>query len=809
MAQSDAAQRALEERLLFEALLGHPADQRRKVLASAPASPGVRAAVAELLAFHQEDEGLFGAAGLLLDLPVRTNAALVTGQRLVARYTIRSLLGTGGFGSVYLAWDELSASPVAIKLLDGLPQSQLSHYRHEAAWLRALALPGVPRALDEGEFCGCPWFAMEYVVGRPFPGAPQPMPWEELKPRAVALLDVLAAVHQAGLVHRDLKPGNILIDGQNHISLLDFGISLRPADAPGNGADPPLAAGTPPYAAPEQIDGQNVGPAADLYALGVLLLEALTNGTDPGALSLDLPRELRSVLLQLLSPDPNARPASCHAVLRAIADPGPMHPEVRWDAPRDLQALFCGAERLFHEIEDAAEALWRMSDGDRQRGAAVLDGWVRSGLASRVGERYCLRRESLDRLRLRALLADVRRSTASRPIDPARLADRLERRGFGAEALSLRMDALRATQKGTRRARRKRVRELALAALRQQRATEIDRVLRELSREENRLPGVSRWCELLRLASKANHGDGRRALAELEALGPLADSELEGWRGTLKMRAVGGSGLQQAREVHAQVSRASSQRTGNSQRARQLLWHGLLAYHAGDFAAAAHAHERSAGLLEWPQDVLRAELNAANAWLEAQEIERCLLLAARAGERAASWRLPQLEARADLLQRSALGRRGDPLEPDIEFARLVGRLGSTALEAQVLRNEAALAWRAGRAELGRNLANDGARAWASLGHPLGAALCRAVAALCGQAWEAEALAHALQQTEAASLPRVALQLAALLIDGGMEVCPRWAERFTQLTPPSHRKLRLEIFSWEELAQRLGGNSRNS
>lgn len=167
MAESPARARA--ERELFEALLELPGPRRRAALAEADAPPEVVAAVARLLELHTEDEGVLGAGGLVGLLGPPRLARLARGDRLIGRYTVRRHLGTGGFGSVYLALDELSERAVAIKLLDRLPPGLVPYVRDEMAWLRLLALPGVPRVLDEGEHAGCAWFAMEHVAGEPFP----------------------------------------------------------------------------------------------------------------------------------------------------------------------------------------------------------------------------------------------------------------------------------------------------------------------------------------------------------------------------------------------------------------------------------------------------------------------------------------------------------------------------------------------------------------------------------------------------------------------------------------------------------------
>ncbi len=782
---------------LFEALVELDTAERERYLATCNATADVIADVRELLAFHEH--GASRIDGLLGRRPERQPVPTV-GTLLLDRYRLGERLGRGGFGSVHHAVDTLAGRAVAIKFLDGVPPGMTWRVRDEIAWLRILALRGVPRVLDEGEASGCPWFAMEHVEGERFPGHGTPVAWSRLAPTAIALLDTLAVIHAAGLVHLDLKPANVLVADGPRLTLLDFGISAR---GRGRASDVvALRAGTPPYAAPEQLEGGALGPAADLYAVGVMLHEAL--GTQPGgAFPADVPAHVRALLVRLVDPQPTRRPPSCHHVLAELEHRRFGKPrDVDWSRPESLRALFAGHERVLHEPEDAAKQLHRLADGDATRGWATIQTWLRTGLAVPQGDRLLVERASLDELAAHALLSAGRR----RDVPALEVgADSLEEAGLVERALALRVEVVRARARDADvAARREAARALVLTALRAQSITASDEALRTLASaglEHDELRGAQ---PLLAFAARANHGDGRRALDELERLGAVDDRELEDWRQTVMMRAAMSSGLDVMRRICAAARTVHGDGDGDRLRAaRHALWDGLIAYHEGAFATAARHHERAAKLGVRRTDRLRAQLNAANAWLEALELERAEDAARAAGLEAAEARFPQLEARAVLIERSAIGRACRPLEPDADFADAVARLGSTAIEAQVLRTEATLAWRAGRHALGRALAERSAAAWGTLGQPLGVALSRAIGAVCGEPLTGAQLAHAQAQVVEARLPRVALQLAALLVDAGADI-PPLPRGFPATEAPPKPHLRWEIYSWDELARVLHG-----
>lgn len=199
-----------------------------------------------------------------------------THSSIAGRYRLIRSIGVGGHAEVWEALDSLSASRVAIKLLGASQGPERARVRREVAALRRLRVPGVVHLLDEGIDGDTAYLAMELIDGLPFPGLPTPSPWSVLEPITLALLETLARIHALGLVHRDLKPGNILVRADGLPTILDFGIAFG-----GLSGTSPLTAngevlGTPAYLAPEQITGQPCSAATDLYSVGVMLFEALT-----------------------------------------------------------------------------------------------------------------------------------------------------------------------------------------------------------------------------------------------------------------------------------------------------------------------------------------------------------------------------------------------------------------------------------------------------------------------------------------------------------------------------------------------------
>ncbi len=196
-------------------------------------------------------------------------------------YRVLGRLGRGGMGSVYLAEDP-RGQRVAVKVLEGtlnLDPAALRRFEQELEVLRRLDHPRIVRALGAGigSEDGAHWYAMEYVAGR---NLSQFLAAHGRMPPALALdivaeaLEGLAAAHGRGVLHRDIKSSNLLLDREGHVKLCDFGIA-RAVDLTRLTLSGQFL-GTPAYVAPEQADGQDHRPESDLYSLGVVLYETLT-----------------------------------------------------------------------------------------------------------------------------------------------------------------------------------------------------------------------------------------------------------------------------------------------------------------------------------------------------------------------------------------------------------------------------------------------------------------------------------------------------------------------------------------------------
>ncbi|MFM8889389.1 MAG: protein kinase domain-containing protein [Solirubrobacterales bacterium] len=202
------------------------------------------------------------------------------GTVLSSRYRLDAKLGSGGMSTVYLARDEILDRPVAVKLMHDSMASepdQLERFNQEARAVAKLSNPNVVAVIDAGEDDGRPYIVFEYVEGETLKqlisrvGA---LETTEALAYGFEISQALEVAHVRGMVHRDVKPQNVLIDSTGQAKLTDFGIS-RQLDEEGMTAEGKVV-GTTDYVAPEQAMGHEVDTRADIYALGVVLFEMLT-----------------------------------------------------------------------------------------------------------------------------------------------------------------------------------------------------------------------------------------------------------------------------------------------------------------------------------------------------------------------------------------------------------------------------------------------------------------------------------------------------------------------------------------------------
>jgi eukaryotic-like serine/threonine-protein kinase len=202
------------------------------------------------------------------------------GRVLAGRYELGRVLGSGGMATVYLAGDRLLDRQVAVKVLDAscaLDPLTVERFRAEACTAASLSHPNVVAVFDSGSDAGTHYLVMEYVPGQTLAQllrrqGPLPPWWAaELTSQVCA---ALAAAHALGVVHRDVKPGNLLLGGDGRVKVADFGIATEAAApaAPDDGK----VLGTAAYVSPEQAQGEPVDARSDVYALGCVLYELLT-----------------------------------------------------------------------------------------------------------------------------------------------------------------------------------------------------------------------------------------------------------------------------------------------------------------------------------------------------------------------------------------------------------------------------------------------------------------------------------------------------------------------------------------------------
>src|SRR4051794_1322964 len=212
-------------------------------------------------------------------MDAHSTSARMIGTKLSGRYRLEAKLGSGGMSTVYLARDETLDRAVAVKVMHremSEQADQLERFRQEARAVAKLSHPNVVAVIDAGEDHGYPYIVFEYVEGETLKqriarvGA---LDIQEAIAYAIEIARGLTIAHARNMVHRDIKPQNILIDDEGRAKLTDFGIS-RQLEQDGMTATGRVL-GTTDYVAPEQAMGKAVDPRSDIYSLGVVLYEML------------------------------------------------------------------------------------------------------------------------------------------------------------------------------------------------------------------------------------------------------------------------------------------------------------------------------------------------------------------------------------------------------------------------------------------------------------------------------------------------------------------------------------------------------
>jgi predicted Ser/Thr protein kinase/class 3 adenylate cyclase len=275
--------------------------------------------------------------------PASEQADLALGHRFAGRYKIDSILGRGGMGVVYKATDEQLDETVAIKTLTGDVMTRspedLERFKREIRLARKITHRNVLRTYDYGEAEGVYFISMEFVRGYTLNELMDEAPSRQMPPRATIgiarqICRGLHAAHEQGIIHRDIKPQNVLIDAKGEVKLMDFGVArmTETADAMTQAG---LIVGTPHYMSPEQVQGKQLDPRTDVYAMGVLLYELLIGKRPFESTSLtgiltahimekakapieirpDVGRAMNAIVMRCLEKDPAARYSDAGALL--------------------------------------------------------------------------------------------------------------------------------------------------------------------------------------------------------------------------------------------------------------------------------------------------------------------------------------------------------------------------------------------------------------------------------------------------------------------------------------------------------------
>lgn len=242
------------------------------------------------------------------------------GRLLADRFELFEQIGRGGAGQVYRAHDHRLDRPVAVKLLTDVNDTALERFRREAATAARVQHPHVVTLHDAGVDGETPFLVMRLIEGPSLADRVSeqgPLDVEAARRLARDLLEGLEATHQAGVLHRDLTPRNVLFDTDGSALLADFGIARSSADTTLTAAH--TVVGTRPFLAPERLRGHAATAATDLFAVGVTLQYAITGRHD-----LPVPSDhlLAPLITALTAPDPESRPASARTAADRLAGLG-------------------------------------------------------------------------------------------------------------------------------------------------------------------------------------------------------------------------------------------------------------------------------------------------------------------------------------------------------------------------------------------------------------------------------------------------------------------------------------------------------
>ena len=274
----------------------------------------------------------------------------VTTQRVFSgRYELTHLVARGGMAEVYRARDRLLDRPVALKVLFpelSVDRAFVERFRREAQAAANLSHPNIVPVFDWGEDDGTYYIVMEYIDGQPMSQALKaggPMPAGRVAQIGARVADALAYAHRHGVVHRDVKPGNVLLTSDEQVKVTDFGIA-RAVNTEESLTQTGAVMGTATYFSPEQAEGMGVDARSDIYSLGVVLFEMIAGrppflGDSPVAVASKHVREQPPLLRDL---NPTVPPALEAIVAKAMAKSADLRYQSAADLRVDLQRFADG-----------------------------------------------------------------------------------------------------------------------------------------------------------------------------------------------------------------------------------------------------------------------------------------------------------------------------------------------------------------------------------------------------------------------------------------------------------------------------------
>ena len=301
--------------------------------------------VTEILTKLGTVAGSSGTGSGLAAAGLRSSDSIGTGQAFAGRYTMIRMLGMGGMGAVYQAWDQELGVVVAVKIIrpevmqDAAAAADLERrFKRELLLARAVTHKNVVRIHDIGDVNGIKYITMPYVHGRDLATELRhtgKLPVGRAIRVAREVAAGLVAAHQAGVIHRDLKPANIMLDADDHALIMDFGIARSAADTAG--ATKGVITGTLGYMSPEQAHGAAVDHRADIYSFGLILSDMLL-GRRPAAENESAFSELMSRMQQPPPPLRSVDPTIPEAVERIVAACLQPNADHRYRRTEDLAA---------------------------------------------------------------------------------------------------------------------------------------------------------------------------------------------------------------------------------------------------------------------------------------------------------------------------------------------------------------------------------------------------------------------------------------------------------------------------------------